>query len=185
MSIPPVLRRILLPLGLIGLFAAMWFGLYRPEMDKIAEYRNAPLATRHQIDQMTRQLSAYERPTDAERAEWETLEQEIRRKIPRGRDITSLYASISELVVKYSLTDFQRNLLDEAAESAVTTTDGIPRRSFGIELTFESGYAELIGFIRDIRDLDRLVEVTMLDVTRGVPNLSVRMSIKCYYAPES
>ena len=151
MIFPTILKKILLPLGLLACFAGMWFGLYRPEMARINEYRTQPLATRQQIEQMTRQLSVYQKPSEEERAEWLRLEREISQKIPWDREITSLYASLSELAEKHGLVDFQRQIREEAAAATPPPEDGIPRQSFELELTFQSGFDSLKFRWRKIR----------------------------------
>ncbi|MCE5271304.1 hypothetical protein LLH00_08460 [bacterium] len=186
MNLKSVLNKVLLPLGVLAFFAVVWFGLYRPEMAKISEYRNKPLATRQQIESIAMQLSSFEEPTDSERAQWDTLGLLIQRRMPKGMEITSLYSDLSRLVEKDSLIDFQRELVELAggAAPAVSEEGGIAHSSFDLKLTFQCGFGALLEFLRDIRALDRLVEVTSLDITRGMPHVTVSLNLKCYYTPE-
>lgn len=185
MNLKGILKKILLPLGVLLFFAAVWFGLFRPEMAKIAEYRNKPMATQQQIESITAQIGSFEEPTNEERAQWDSLANEIQRKIPRGKEITSLYSELSRLVEKYSLAGFEREMVELPAgtEAAVTDEGGVPRSSFDLKLTFQCRFESLIGFLDDVRSLDRLVEVTALDISRGVPNVMVSLNLKCYYTP--
>ena len=90
MTIPTGVKKVIFPLGILFIFATMWYGLYKPEMEKISKYRQEPIAARQQIDDMVRRLSAYSRPTEEERAEWVNAGNALNRRIPKGKQITEL-----------------------------------------------------------------------------------------------
>ena len=59
---------------------------------------------------------------------------------------------------------------------------GIKRRSFDLELTFDSDYKALVSFLAGLHLLDRLVEVEKLEVTRKLPLVGVKMILRSYYS---
>lgn len=181
MQIPSGIKKIFIPLGLIFLFAAAWYGLYEPEFRKIAKYKTQPAAARAQIEKMIQQLGAYNPPADTELAEWKILEEKINRKIPTGKQITELYSLISALAEKDQLADLQRQEVD--ASDKEYTDNGITRNGYDVNLKFQGTYSSLAKFIGDLQNSERLIEIVTFNVNRHLPMLQVEMVLRTYYLP--
>jgi len=164
---------------ILFLFGVVWFGLYKPEIEKISNYRRQPLAARQQIETMVRQISSFNPPAPEERAGWTDIENSILRRIPKGRQITELYADLSDMAEKYGLQNFQRR---EIEGSDKTFEDGgVTRNGLELELTFDAGYSTLAKFLNGLQNMERLNDVVNLEVTRKPPLVGVRMVLRSYY----
>ncbi|MBW7995308.1 MAG: hypothetical protein FVQ81_01805 [Candidatus Glassbacteria bacterium] len=181
MTLPSGVRKVILPLAILFIFAAAWFGLYRPELEKISEYRKQPAANRARIEQLVRQMNYYDPPIAEEREEWRRLEEQIHRRLPAAKQMSGLYALLSRLAVGRELQNFTRQEL--AGTDTTYATDGIPRRGFDIQLNFECDYAGLKGYVDGLKLADRLIEVVSLEVNRSLPLINVQMVIRSYYSP--
>jgi Tfp pilus assembly protein PilO len=181
MTIPGGVKKVIFPLGLLFLSGTMWFGLYKPEFSKISRYRNQPESARQKIEGMRRQLVTFELLTDVERIDWANTEKAILSRIPKGKQIPEFYANLSGLAELCSLKNFKRL---ERPDSALTFQDGgITRSGFDLELTFDSEYTSLVQFLNGLRQLERLVEVVNLEVTRKAPLVGVKMVVRSYFIP--
>ncbi len=181
MTIPSGIRKVILPLAMLFVFGASWFGLYQPELEKIAEYKKKPAALSEQIGQRVRQLNEYDPPTVAERAEWEALEQEFSLKLPPAKQITDLYSQLSRLAADQRCQDFNR-LEIENSDTTYASGD-VARRGFDIQLNFACDYRSLKGYLDGLKNSERLVELVELEVSRNLPLLDVKMVIRSYYSP--
>ncbi len=181
MTIPSGIRKVILPLAMLFIFGAAWFGLYKPELAKISEYNKKPAASRQKIEQLVRELNEYDPPTADERAEWKALEREFSLKLPRGKQITELYSLLSRLAVNLGCEDFNRMEIENS--DTVYTSGDIPRRGFDIQLDFSCDFHSLREYINGLKGADRLIEVVRLEVDRSLPLLNVKMVIRSYYAP--
>ena len=181
MQLPTGVKKVVLPLGIMFLFGAVWYGLFKPEFAKISKYRAQPVAARSQIESMVQRLSAFNPPTAQERAEWERLEEDINRRLPKGKQITELYAQLSALAEKYELQNFGRSELEGSEKNF---EDGaITRSGYSIELVFACSYSSLLSFLGSLHNLDRLVEVVNLEITRDLPLVGVRLVLRSYFIP--
>jgi Tfp pilus assembly protein PilO len=181
MTIPSGIRKVILPLAMLFVFGASWFGLYKPELDKITEYKKKPAAISQQIEQRVRQLGAYDPPTAEERVEWEALEREISLKLPPAKRITDLNSLLSRLAADLNCQDFNRQ---EIENSDTTYASGdVSRRGFDTQLNFACDYSSLKGYVDGLQGAGRLIELVELEVNRSLPWLSVRMVIRSYYSP--
>lgn len=181
MTLPTGIKKVVVPLSILFLFGIVWYGLFKPEFEKISKYRAQPETARSQIESMIRQLSAFNPPTTQERAEWASLEKDLNRRLPKGRQITELYAQLSALAEKYELQNFERREPEESEKSYVD--GGINHSGYSIELTFECSYSSLAGILHGIQNMDRLVEVVNLEITRNPPLIGVRVVLRSYFIP--
>ena len=181
MTLPTGIKKVIFPLGILFLFGIIGYGLFKPEFEKISEYRSEPVAARLQIDSMVRQLYAFNPLTEQERAEWASLEKDLNRRLPKGKQITELYAQISALAEKYELKNFERRELENSEKNYDNT--GINRSAYSIELTFECSYSSLAGFLNGLQNIARLVEVVNLEITRNFPLIGVRIVLRSYFIP--
>jgi len=177
------LKKVLFPLGLISAFAVIWFGLYKPELKKIAKYKEDPQKARQKIEAMMQKINAFQPPDSAERIEWIKLAEELERRIPKGKQISQLYADLSALAEEYRLMNFQRR--DLPGTDSTYQDGGLPRNGFDLELSFECEYAALVKFLNSLRKMERLTEVIDLEVTRKVPLVGVKMVVRTYYIPQA
>jgi len=181
MTIPSGVKKVIFPLGLLFLSGTIWFGLYNPEFNKISRFRNQPESARQKIEGMRRQVLTFELLTDVERMDWEKTEKAILGRIPKGKQIPGLYSNLSGLAELCSLKDFKRL---EKPDSALAFQDGgITRSGFDLELTFDSEYTSLVQFLKGLRQLERMVEVVNLEVTRKAPLVGVKMVVRSYFMP--
>ena len=181
MTIPSGIRKVILPLAMLFVAGVSWFGLYKPELEKISEYKKKPAANERQIEELGRKLQQYDPPTPDERREWLRLEQEVNRRLPGGKQISELYALLSKLAVANDCVNFQRQEL--AGTDTTYATEDIPRRGFDIQLDFECDYKGLKDYIDGLKRSDRLVELVGLEVNRSLPQISVKMVLRSYYSP--
>ncbi len=181
MTIPSGIRKVILPLAMLFAFGVSWFGLYKPELAKISEYKKKPAANSQQIELLVRQLNEYDPPTAEERTQWKALEQELNLKLPRGKHITELYSLLSRLAADLHCQDFNR--LEIANSDTTYASDDIPRRGFDIQLDFTSDFRSLKGYIDGLRGTGRLLELVGLEVNRSLPLLTVKIVIRSYYLP--
>lgn len=181
MTIPGGVRKVIVPLLILFIFGVSWFGLYKPELAKISEYRKQPAANRQQIESLVRQLSEYDPPTQEEREQWRNLEEQISLRLPSGKNITELYSLLSRLAVENDCRQFTRQEL--ANTDTTYTTEAIPRRGFDMQLDFECDYRDLKSYLDGLKQAERLIEIVRVTVDRGLPLLKVQMVIRSYYSP--
>jgi len=181
MQLPTGVKKIVLPLGIMFLFGTVWYGLFKPEFAKISKYRAQPTAARSQIESMVQRLSAFNPPTDQERAEWASLEKDTNRRLPKGRRKSQLYVQLSTLAEKYELQNFERRELEGSEKSFEDR--GITHSGYSIELAFECSYSSLIRFLEGLQDMERLVEVVNLEITRDLPLIGIRIVLRSYFVP--
>jgi len=179
MTVPSGVKKVIFPLALLFLFGASWYGLYQPELEKIARYKERPAANRAQIEKMVRQISDFQPATEVEKGQWRTLEDEINRRLPQGKQIAGLYALLSSLAENCSLQNFQRQ--DVEGRDSTFTDGGIERKGFEVQLTFDCAYGNLARFVDGLKNAERLVEIMQIDLTRNVPYVGVKMRIRSYY----
>lgn len=180
MTIPGGIRKVILPLAMLFVAGASWFGLYKPELEKISEYKKKPAANERQIEQLGEQLSKYNPPTDEERQEWARLDSEINRRLPKDKQITELYALLSGLAVANKCQNFSRQEMPGTDTTYVS--EEIPRRGFDVQVDFECKYKSLKGYCDDLKQADRLIEVVNMEVSRNLPLLKVKMVLRSYYS---
>ena len=180
MPIPTGIKKVIVPLSFVFLFGVIWFGLYEPQLNKSREYRDKLKDLEQQVDAILRQVGSYEPPKPEERLEWQRLVAELDRRIPQDRQLTELYAYISDLAEKNNLDNFNRRVIADSDQEL--DESGIKRRSFDLELTFDSDYKALVSFLAGLHLLDRLVDVEKLEVTRKLPLVGVRMVLRSYYS---
>ena len=181
MQLPTGVKKVVLPLSIMFLFGVVWYGLFKPEFAKISKYRAQPVAARSQIESMVQRLSAFNPPTAQERAEWASLEKDIDQRLPKGKQITELYAQLSALAEKYELQNFERRELEGSEQSF---EDGaITRSGYSIELVFSCSYPSLLRFLGSLHNLERLVEVVNLEITRDLPLIGVKVVLRSYFIP--
>ncbi|MFC1545007.1 hypothetical protein ACFL4X_02465 [Gemmatimonadota bacterium] len=181
MTIPSGISKVILPLAMLFIFGVSWFGLYKPEFEKISEYKKKPAANKLQIEQLGKQLSQYNPPTPEERQEWARLEEEINRRLPKGKRTTEFYALLSKLAVSQNCQNFRRQEL--AGTDSTYATGDIPRSGFDIQIDFECGYKSLKGYLDGLKHSERLIEIVGLEVNRSLPLISVTMVLRSYYLP--
>ena len=181
MNIPSGIRKVILPLVMLFVFGVSWFGLYKPELEKISEYKKKPAANERQIEELGRQLSQYNPPTADERKEWARLEEEVDRRLPKGKQIAELYSILSRLAVAHDCQNFTREELPNS--DAVYATEVIPRSGFDIQIAFECGYKALKGFLDDLKKSDRFIDLVSLEINRNLPMIRVSMVLRSYYSP--
>ncbi len=175
------LKRAVVPLAILLLFAGAWYGLLRPEYRRISELRGQPESHRQQIEGMMHRLGEFREPTEQERLEWVGLEERLRQRLPQGRQLTGLYSLLSTLAGRHGLRQFTRV---ELPDSARTLEDGgITRQAFDLELNFAADYKSLLGFLEDLRRAERLIDVVRLEVEREPPLVTVRMVIRSHFLP--
>ena len=177
MPIPTGIKKVIVPLSFVFFFGVIWFGLYEPQLNKSREYRDKLKDLEQQVDAILRQVGSYEPPKPEERLEWQRLVAELDRRIPQDRQLTELYAYISDLAEK---NNFNRRVIADSDQEL--DESGIKRRSFDLELTFDSDYKALVSFLAGLHLLDRLVEVEKLEVTRKLPLVGVKMILRSYYS---
>jgi len=181
MQLSTGVKKVVLPLSIMFLFGAVWYGLFKPEFAKISKYRAQPAAAGSRIESMVQRLSAFNPPTARERAEWASLEKDLERRLPKGKQIAELYAQLSSLAEKYELKNFERHELEGSEKSF--EDGGITRSAYSIELLFECRYSSLLHFLRDLHNLERLVEVVNLEITRNLPLVGVKIVLRSYFTP--
>ena len=180
MPIPSHIKKVIVPLSFLFFFGGMWYGLFEPQFARSKEYRDKLKDLDGQIDVIIRQVGSYELPTPEERIEWQRLAGELERRIPQGRQLSELYAYISNLAEENNLDNFNRRVIEDSDQEL--EEGGIKFRSFDLVLTFDSEYQALVSFLAGLHSLDRLVEVEMLDVTRKPPLVGVRIILRSYYS---
>ena len=180
MPIPTGIKKVITPLSILLFFGIVWFGLYEPQLTRSKEYRGKLKELEQQLDSIMRQVGSYEPPTPEETAEWQRLANELERRMPRERRLAELYAFISDLAQKNNLDNFNRRVIEDSDQEL--DESGIKRRSFDLELTFDSDYKALVSFLAGLHLLDRLVEVEKLEVTRKLPLVGVKMILRSYYS---
>ena len=181
MRLPTGIKKVIFPLGILFLFGIIWYGLFKPELEKISKYRSQPTAARSQIESMVRQLNVFNPATAQERAEWASLEKDLNRRLPKGKRIIELYVQLSTLAEKYELQNFKRRELENSEKSY--DNGGINHSGYSIELAFECSYSSLAGFLNGLQNIDRLVEVVNLEITRNLPLIGVRIVLGSYFTP--
>jgi hypothetical protein len=183
MALSAGIKKVVFPVAFVAFAAAMWFGLYRPEFAKIARYRSEPLAQRQQIEDMIQQLSRFDPPTPEERSGWAALRVEMERRIPAGQQISDIYSGLSSLADLNGLNNFTRQTVPNSEKTL--EDGGIKRNSFDLTISFECDYGSLVEFLKGLRSLNRLVEVTAMEVNRKVPEVEVKLTLRSYYTPGS
>ena len=158
----------------------MWYGLYQPQFARSKEYRGKLKELEQQQEAIMQQVGSYEPPTPEETAEWKRLSDELERRIPQERRLMELYAFISELAQKNRLTNFNRRVIEGSDQEF--DEDGIKRKSFDLELTFNGEYRAVVNFLKGLHSLDRLVEVDKLEVIRKPPLVGVEIVLRSYYS---
>ena len=168
MILPTGIKKVVLPLAILFLFGAVWYGLFKPEFAKISKYRAQPAAARTPA-------------TARETAEWASLEEAIIRRLPKGKQISGLYAQLSVKAEQCELRNFERRDL-EGSESSYED-GGIARSGYSIELTFDCSYSSLIRFLNGLQAMERLVDVVRLEINRKFPLVGVRIVLRNYFIP--
>jgi len=125
-------------LAMLFVFGVSWFGLYKPELEKIAEYKQKPAANQRQIEELGRQLQEYNPPTEEERQEWARLEQEIDRRLPDGKQMRSSMRCSPGWPLTTIAVNFRRQ------ECRIQTRLMPPRISRAVALTFSSSLSAAI-----------------------------------------
>ncbi|MBN2289414.1 MAG: type 4a pilus biogenesis protein PilO [Candidatus Glassbacteria bacterium] len=180
MPLPSGIKKVIIPLSFLFFFGAAWFGLFEPQFKKSREYREKLRTLEQQIEAITRQVGSYEPPTPEESERWQRLAEEIERRIPEGRQLTELYAYLSDLAEKSKLQNFNRQLVEGSDQES--EEDGIKRSSVDLELTFQGEYKSVMRFLAGLHSLERLVEVQKLDVSRRPPLVGVKIILRSYYS---
>ena len=181
MILPTGIKKVVLPLAILFLFGAVWYGLFKPEFAKISKYRAQPAAARTQIESMVQRLSVFNPATARETAEWASLEEAIIRRLPKGKQISGLYAQLSVKAEQCELRNFERRDL-EGSESSYED-GGIARSGYSIELTFDCSYSSLSRFLNGLQAMERLVDVVRLEINRKFPLVGVRIVLRNYFIP--
>ena len=181
MNIPSGIKRVILPLMMLFVFAASWYGLFKPEMAKAELFRDKVEEINAQVDAMIRQGgNLYTPPAPEEIAEWDSLKVRIDKMLPAGRELTKLYSYLSELADNHNVVNFRRDLIKGSELS--WTDGGIPRQSYDLSVTFDGDYRSVLEFLDELQRTERLIEITELSVSRNVPLISVRMVLRSYYS---
>jgi Tfp pilus assembly protein PilO len=180
MPLPTGIKKIIIPLSFLFFFGVAWFGLFEPQLNRSSEYRAKLRTLEQQIEAISRQVGSYQPPTPEESAEWQRLADELQRRIPKGRQLSELYAFLSELVEKNNLENFNRQLVEDSEQEL--DEGGIQRRSFDLELTFDGDYQGVVDFLSGLHSLGRLVEVESLEISRKPPLVGIRLILRSYYS---
>ena len=181
MVLPSGIKKVILPLAILFLFGAVWYGLFKPEFAKISKYRAQPVAARAQIEGMVQRLSVFNPATARETAEWASLEEDISRILPKGKQISGLYAQLSAKAEQCELQNFERRELEN---SEISYEDwGIVRSGYSVELTFDCSYSSLIRFLDGLQAMERLVDLVRLEINRKFPLVGVRIVLRSYFIP--
>ena len=179
MTVPSGVKKVIFPLAIIFFFGVSWYGLYKPELDKIALYKEQPLADRAQIEKMLHQINEFDPVSPEERTQWQALNEEFDKRLPKSKQIAGLYALLSSLAESCGLENFQRQDLQNS--DSTFTDGGVERSGFDIELNFDCAYSNLAKFIDGLQGAERLTEIVQMDLTRNVPFVGVKMRIRSYY----
>ncbi|MEA2063840.1 MAG: hypothetical protein U9P14_09100 [Gemmatimonadota bacterium] len=179
MTLPAGITKIIVPACFLAFAALTWFGLYEPQLNKSREYRGKLAQLEAKVDAMFKQVGSYEPPTDEERSQWQSLALDIESRISRGRQLSELYAYLSDLAVDNNLGSFNRRLVE--GSDSVRTDGGLELSSFDMEVTFDSDFDSLVKLLAGLNLLDRLVEVNQIEVFRKPPVVGVRIILRSYH----
>lgn len=176
-----------LVLGGLGLVAGIGLAMVAYQQTGLGERLQDKVKA---LEAVRQQLRGARLPDEAERVSWKLTEELVKRKIPPDREAPALLKELGRVVTDVSEPDVAALTAEQykrlpggpsaPAAGGPVAGAGCGEATF-VKITFQARYWDIIDLLGRVGELDRLVELEKLKLTRKPPRIAVELVLKTTY----